>query len=133
MAHNVQVDSARVDGVTPLMIAVAFRHYEVLHLLLDLGANPNAFRNDGVTRLLFACHEGFTEAVRLLLAYKADPTMLYGTHSPLSIALIRGHIEVVRLLIAHGVPFNPDVLRANVHLCGYPDISDLLMDRQLRQ
>lgn len=57
---------------TPLLLAVANSHLEVVKVLLDRGAHPNLSNNDGWTPLLSAADKGHLEVVKVLLDHGAD-------------------------------------------------------------
>jgi len=85
---NVNLDEAKVNGMTPLILAVEADQPEVLELLLRSGSNPNQIsENNGMTALHWAVEyavDGMTqnnkdtpypepiECIRLLLKYGAD-------------------------------------------------------------
>ena len=50
-----------------------YDHLEVIQLLLDRGANPNAFDMLGHTPLILSARKGHLEVVKLLLDRGADP------------------------------------------------------------
>ncbi len=64
-------------GLTPLLIATALRHEDVVALLLDRNANPNAVEaGDGFTSLHRAASDrNSLGIVNLLLAHGADPNV----------------------------------------------------------
>jgi ankyrin repeat protein len=70
--HAVARNDMRVQ---PLHAAVAARSADVVALLLDRGADPNARQQVGYTPLMGAAGAGRTELVNLLLARGADPTL----------------------------------------------------------
>jgi ankyrin repeat protein len=57
-----------------------------------------------------AMEEGKTEVVRSLLAQKADTTVRYNGFQPLYVAALKGHLDCIKLLIAHqqqhSIPLN---------------------------
>jgi ankyrin repeat protein len=61
--------------VQPLHAAVAARDIEIVQLLLDRGADPNARQQVGYTALMGAAGAGRDDMVSLLLAHGADPTL----------------------------------------------------------
>jgi uncharacterized protein len=86
LEHGADPSIPTYDHVTPLMVAAGIgwvegvtyewsteQTYEVLELLLELGADVNAQDTlDGRTALMGAAHKGHTEAVALLVAHGAD-------------------------------------------------------------
>jgi len=64
---QVAADLAQNPGLTPLHLASASCHTNVVMLLLDRGAKVDAMEKDGATPLHFAAQEGCPDAVKLLL------------------------------------------------------------------
>jgi len=83
-------------GVTALGTSVA--DTEMLRLLLDRGADPNA----GYPSLVSAASIGNTEAVKLLLEAGADINAKGVEGTALAHACMRGNADVVRLLLEWG-------------------------------
>ena len=83
-----------------VLTSFAFRAWDV-----------DAVGTDGSTAMIMTCTQGSVEDVRGLLAARADPTLeaLGYNHGadetfqefPLAVASLAGHMEVVRLLLAH--------------------------------
>jgi hypothetical protein len=97
------LDARGVHGSTPLMFASTKGHVGVVRCLLDRGAVIDERDIGGCTALWMACLEGCTPVARLLLERGADPTIATTTRcsTPLIAASDGGHLEVVRLLLAH--------------------------------
>lgn len=96
------------NGETPLFAAAARGHVEIIELLLQHGASPNARCEGGGTPLLMAAAFGNTAAVQRLVAGGADvddcdDQGVTATH----FAINREHAEVVRLLLDLGA--QPDL------------------------
>jgi ankyrin repeat protein len=84
---------------TDLSIVYSEGQLEMVKLLLDAGADPNASTDDGFTPLMAASGEGYVEIVRLLLQARADVTAKNKRGStPLSLACQENHSEVIDLL-----------------------------------
>jgi uncharacterized protein len=99
------LDARNWEEMTPLMLACARGHLEVVRLLLDKGAALDAtggnYENED-TALSFASLRGHAAVVRLLMERGADPTIAgRAGYTPLIFAAKFGHLEVVRLLLGH--------------------------------
>lgn len=88
------------QGSSPLHVAVANLNLAVAALLLEAGANSNAFDGKGMSPLLLAISAGAQgDMVRLLLKFGADPA-LAGPHgfSPVMLATKRNDKGMMNLL-----------------------------------
>ncbi len=88
--------------LSPLMYALLRCKYNMVVLLLDLGADPNQLVA-GKTALVHCMYE---EQAKLLIGRGADPNIGY----PLSrVALLYPHrTEIAKLLLENGAKVNPD-------------------------
>jgi hypothetical protein len=59
------------NGLTPLMMACREGHEDVVHALLERGAEVNTQTPNGVTALMQACRTGHTDIARTLVNYGA--------------------------------------------------------------
>ena len=72
---NFVCEDSSCKGWTPVMIAAAENHADVVKFLLENDADPNAQNQYGRTALHFAVNYSLEPIVNLLLEYKADPTI----------------------------------------------------------
>jgi ankyrin repeat protein len=97
-------------GQSALMYAVANDSPEIVRILLEHGANPNVQSNNGLTPLFDAATHGRTQIAALLIKHGADIEQtgsgLTGdiqlSLTPLQIAVLQGHLELVELLASAG-------------------------------
>nr|XP_036865499.1 ankyrin repeat and MYND domain-containing protein 1 isoform X1 [Manis javanica] len=89
----------------------------------------SALDEGGRTALHVACerednYRCARDVVRLLLSHKADPTMLWSGHSPLSLSIASGNDLIVKELLSHGADPNLRLTRGlGSALCVACDIS----------
>ncbi|MEJ2368411.1 MAG: ankyrin repeat domain-containing protein [Acidobacteriota bacterium] len=91
------------SGVTPLMASV-YHGTDLLHFLLDHGADPNRHDGqEGKTALMYAVGAGKGDAVQDLLAAGASPddTDKLG-ETALMMAAKTGEVGIMKILLAHG-------------------------------
>jgi len=87
------------DG-TALHFASKCGRMDIVHYLLDQGADVNTRDDAGETPLFWACRGNFVEMVEMLVSRAADPTLLTSSkRSCLFVAAIYSHVEVVRYLL----------------------------------
>ena len=101
---------------TPLLTAVVMNHVEAVRILLAAGADPNVRDNEGYSPLRVCADKGYLESARLLLLCGATKTIdeWGGERAMTALGLAaRGlHVEMVKLLLAHGAdPQGQDVDR----------------------
>ncbi len=108
---RVFVDDGCVAG-TALLAAIESRREEVVLVLLDEGANPEAAASDGQVPLLAAVGWGNESIVRALLESGANPNrsvpLANGTfETPLGVAAsLRNDVDVLRALLQAGADPN---------------------------
>lgn len=93
-------------GWTPLMWACYYQYFEVVDVLLEKGANPNAksqYRygsiNDGSTPLTIAAYYGWSSGVRALLRFGANKNIPDSMgQTPLKVAEKYNFNEIIELM-----------------------------------
>ena len=100
-------DVERMWGKAALHWAIKKGFYGVVQLLLENGADVNAWDNVGQTALYWAARVGHVAVVQLLLENGADVNARnYGGQTVLYKAATEGHGAVVRLLLEKGADVN---------------------------
>ena len=105
--RGADVNQARDNGDTPLLIASMCGHKEVCALLLDRGANVDQAAHDGCTPLFLASQNGHKEVCALLLDRGANVNQARDNgKTPLYVASEHGHEEICKLLLDRGANVN---------------------------
>jgi hypothetical protein len=88
---------------TPIIIAAAEGHLEMVKLLIAKGADVNAKNAFGRTALMFASKYGFLDIVKALLQARADPN-IRPKEGPIAIIAAgdEGKAQVIRELLHNG-------------------------------
>lgn len=90
-------------GWTPLRLAVIHGHIATAEVLLNAGADPNAYDKENIPLLNQAIIRGNKEMVELLLAKKANVnTKDSDGETALDEALEQGNNEIIEILRKHG-------------------------------
>ncbi|KAI6235467.1 hypothetical protein M3Y95_00054700 [Aphelenchoides besseyi] len=105
------------DGLTPLIIAAGRGYGDVVHVLLNSGAEVNSSDKFGSTALIWSARKGYTEIVEELLNAGAEVDAI-GMYSSTALMLAaRGcHRKVVELLLSR---------EPNVNVVDYNGLSAL--------
>ena len=96
--HNVKLNDQ--PGESTALQAASYKGFdEVVHLLLDYGADPDIYDANGTTPLIYASQFSHTEVVKLLLEYGADISYTDPNHlSALDYAKKLELTEIIQLL-----------------------------------
>jgi ankyrin repeat protein len=111
LREGAPVNMQTSEGTTPLMLAALYGTADVVRLLMDYGADPNAVDKNDASALLFAA--GDLEKVRLLVDRGAsvNARSALGNTPLIAAAAHSDNLEVVKLLIEKGA----DVHAKNVN------------------
>jgi ankyrin repeat protein len=103
-----QGESVEVEqgGFTPLLFAARVGDLESAKLLLAAGAKVNDTTPVGSTALVLAAHSGQGALGMYLLDNGADPNAAGSGYTALHAAVLRGDLDLVKALLAHGASPN---------------------------
>jgi len=102
---------ARVDGLDShgqtYLASLGFFFPQVLRILLEAGANPNATAREGQTAVMQAAGLGFEESVKILIEFHADPNLKdHKGRTALMHAAMGGYVDAIPLLLDNGADAN---------------------------
>jgi ankyrin repeat protein len=98
-------------GSTPLLFAARSGDSESARLLIEAGARVDDALPDGMTALVEAAHSGQQAVAMLLLEKGANPNAGEVGYTALHAAVLRGGLDLVRALLAHGADPNVRMTR----------------------
>ncbi len=91
------------EHITALHAAVAYNRLDILHLLLQRGAQTELLMKPGLTPLSAAAMKNDTDAISLLLKHGAQLNHhTAGGVSALKLACAKGNLDAAQVLLAHG-------------------------------
>lgn len=96
--NDANVNCQDKTGDTPLVWAVRGGNKEVVELLIQRGALVNDVNQYGTNALEMAARTGNAEIVQLLAYHGANTTLSSNGHTALTVAVLGGYVDVVRLL-----------------------------------
>ena len=93
-------------GNTLLMLACQYKHQDLVRILLNKGANPNAKNHSGAYCIHFPCYKDTESLViaKMLLNAGANPEVAESSYgcTPLHYCASSGNVEFCKLLISFG-------------------------------
>jgi ankyrin repeat protein len=109
LANGADVNARDSQGHTPLIQTLwVYNHDKMLRLLLANGAGVNLSDKWSMTALAYAAQDGKVEDAKILIANDANINFVSGG-TPLYLAVIHTHTEMVELLLANGADPNHKV------------------------
>lgn len=107
VGEGVNINGMGKDGATPLIWMLGQQDVEAVRILLELGADPNQYQPNGVgPPVWLLAGGGKKEALQLLLNFGGDPNLIFGTNSPLMMAINNSHMHCAELLLQSGADIN---------------------------
>lgn len=100
-----------LGGFTPLMFAARNGDIASARLLVGAGADVNQVAGNDAVALVLAVHSGHTPFAKFLLDLGADPNADGAGYTALHAAVLRGDLEAVEVLLAHGADPDPRLKR----------------------
>ena len=98
-------------GSTPLVFVARHGDVDTARVLVDAGADVNAFAAAGASALAIAAHSGHAPLAVYLLDQGADANVTEAGYTALHAAVLRGEAELVDALLEHGADPNALVER----------------------
>ena len=146
LENRADINSKSKDGITPLIMASKTGNSKIVEILCARrGIEVNAANNDNITPLLAAINgnqtkprenrESYIKIINLLLDNGADIKIqsIKSGLTPLTTAILKGHIDIVELLIERGADINTmnnneDTPLLLAIMRGYTETVKLLID-----
>ncbi|CEJ87161.1 hypothetical protein VHEMI04323 [[Torrubiella] hemipterigena] len=113
------IDATGEDGCTALYLASERGNVELVKMLLENNADINIAHKNGFSVLHAACRNSSLDVVKVLLDYGIDINVshdLIGRASPIFVASMAGHCELIQLLIDKGADISAMDNEGNVPL-----------------
>jgi len=106
LAEGVDINAAGEAGLTPLIWMIGQHNNKAIHLLLELGANPNKPWQQGEDPVYMAASGGNLPLLNMLLDYHGDPNSPAHERSAMMIAMMQSHFDCAELLVKRGADIN---------------------------
>ncbi len=117
--HKVHVEPpTKIEGMTPLMMAIHFKKEAIANALIEAGANINFVNADTkISILALSLHEQLYSLAETLLNRGGQPNVGdNNSNTPLAIAERQGNLGFVKKLILKGADVNRNLGQTNI-LC----------------
>ena len=98
-------------GSTPLLFAARVGDVESARILLEAGADVNDALPNGTSALVEAAHSSQQAVGALLLEKGANPNVAAAGYTALHAAVLRGGLDLVKALLAHGANPNAPITK----------------------
>ena len=119
-SFQLDINSRLLDDYTALHLAASEGHSKIIEILLDNGANIEAYTTIKRRALHIASLRGSLDAAKVLISRGANvDAQDYEDHTPLHIASERGFGEIVELLLEKGA----DPKKKNIYKISPIDLS----------
>ncbi len=104
LASGESASAVDSTGTPALVLAVRAKHFQIVTLLLERGADPNAFDPQGRSAVMYAAKEGVAIMISPLVQYGASVGLKDKAHggTPLLIAARNAQWEAVAILLSLG-------------------------------
>ncbi|XP_046365631.2 ankyrin repeat domain-containing protein 17-like [Haliotis rufescens] len=99
---RLSINSRGWKKMTPVMLAAAKGHKEVVEVLVSKGANVSLVYDGGNNILCLASREGHEEVVKYVMDMVSINSRCWNKMTPVMLAAEKGHEEVVELLVSKG-------------------------------
>lgn len=108
LQNGANVNAKDNDGYTVLLMAVIFRHTDIVKLLLKHKADINAIETSGYNALMLASVRGYIDIVKILLKHNANVNVknINNGFTALMLALLNRHIDITKLLLEASADVN---------------------------
>jgi uncharacterized protein len=103
----------QLGGFTALLFAARSGDVDMARLLLDSEADIEAVAGNETSALVIATHSGHPALAELLLERGANANTIGAGYTALHAAILRGDLETVNALLAHGADPEARLLRPN--------------------
>ena len=116
-------------GLTALHNTISRRHFDIMRILIERGANVNVKDRDGLTPLHYATSDGHTDIAQILLEKGANVNEKNsGGFTALHYATFWGYLDIVPILLDRGANVNgkDNIDYTPLHYAAYHGRADIV-------